>query len=83
MIAGSQYEAQGRRALEANVPPAVQTLAETIAAQLPSPNTVYGLDLVQTVQTEAGLRLLELNPFPGMDLYGCDLAAVVATVAPA
>lgn len=76
-IAGCQYEAQGRRALQANVPPPVQALAEAIAAELPPPETVYGLDLVQT---EQGLRLLELNPFSGMDLYACDLAAVVAAV---
>lgn len=77
VVAGCQYETQGRRALDASVPPRVHELAHAIAANLPPPESVYGLDLVQTAD---GLRLLELNPFSGMDLYACDLAAVVAHV---
>lgn len=77
VVTGCRYEAQGRQALDAGLPVGVRSLAATIAAELPSPERVYGLDLVQT---EAGLRLLELNPFSGMDLYACDLGAIVAAM---
>lgn len=77
VLTGCRYEAQGRRALDANVPPAVQTMAEAVATELPAPDSVYGLDLVQT---DSGPRLLELNPFSGMDLYACDLKRIAAGV---
>ncbi len=77
MLAGCQYEAQGRRALDSDVEPEVQALASSIASQLPAPDRVYGLDLAHT---QHGPRLLELNPFSGMDLYACDLDRIVTAV---
>jgi len=46
-----------------------------------SDDPVYVLDVCETA---AGLRLLELNPFSGADLYACtgsDVVREVATVA--
>jgi hypothetical protein len=38
---------------------------------------VFVLDLVET---SAGVRLLELNPFSGADLYDCDRDRLVAAI---
>ena len=46
-------------------------------AQPAAPEPVFVLDLCE----HAGeLRLLELNPFSGADLYDCDRARIVAAV---
>lgn len=42
------------------------------------PEPIYVLDVCLS---ESGLKLLELNPFSGADLYACDADAVVRTVA--
>lgn len=78
VVASGGYQAQGRRATAAAPPPAASELADTIAAELAAPDPVYVLDIGRT---DAGLRLVELNPFSGSDLYGCDLDALVAAVA--
>lgn len=77
IAAGSGYEAEGRGAGESVVPAAVRDLGEEISRALEFPDPVVVIDVVET---EAGLRLLELNPFSGADLYGCDLEAVVQAV---
>lgn len=53
-------------------------LGEAIASTLPPPDPVYVLDLGRT---DAGLRLVELNPLSRADPYGCDPNAIVAAVA--
>jgi glutathione synthase/RimK-type ligase-like ATP-grasp enzyme len=77
VVACSAYEAVGRRAGESAVPSEARELAEEIAAALPAPDPVFVLDLVET---SAGVRLLELNPFSGADLYDCDRDRLVAAI---
>lgn len=77
VIASSGYVADGRRRDASDVPTEVRRVADEIVAGLPAPERVYVLDLVET---SAGMRLLELNPFSGADLYGSDAHAVVAAV---
>ena len=77
VIAGSGYVADGRRRSGSDVPVDVRRVADEIVSSLPAPERVYVLDLVET---GAGVRLLELNPFSGADLYGCDADTVIAAV---
>lgn len=77
MVASSAYVAEGRGAAGA-VDSEFARLAAEVAAELPPPEPIYVLDLVRTPD---GPRLLELNPFSGADLYGCDRGAIVAAVA--
>lgn len=74
VVCGSAYEAGSRQeALGPGAGPAY-ALASEIASELPSPEPVYVLDVCQTPE---GLRLIELNPFSGADLYACDRHAIV------
>lgn len=61
------------------VPPgsAAAAFASEVAKQLPEPAVVYVLDVCEC---DGELRLLELNPFGGADLYACDANAVVESV---
>jgi hypothetical protein len=74
VVASGGYQARGRRATASRPTPAARALAEEIAAELVAPDPLYVLDLGRT---DAGLRLVELNPFSGSDLYGCDLDELV------
>jgi hypothetical protein len=80
VVGSSGYHAAGRRAATTKIPAEATALAKEIVAVLPAPDPAYVLDLART---EAGLRLVELNPFSGSDLYGCDRDAIVAAVATA
>lgn len=77
VVAGSAYQSDGRSALPDEPSGAPWKLAASIASELPPPEDVYVLDLCEC---DGDLRLLELNPFSGADLYACDRASVVAAV---
>jgi hypothetical protein len=78
VVAGSGYSADGRAAGEAITPAhAVWRYAVDVAADVKPPDPVYVMDICET---DRGLRLLELNPFSGADLYSCDRGAVVEAV---
>ena len=77
IVAGSSYTTETRTASTAVVENAAKNYAARIAQELEPPERVYVLDVCETNQ---GLRLLEVNPFSGADLYGCDLTAVVRAV---
>ncbi|MBL4684684.1 MAG: ATP-grasp domain-containing protein [Nannocystaceae bacterium] len=77
VVTGCQYEADGRQAVAASVLPAALALAQQIARAFTPPDPVFVLDLVHS---DAGLKLLEINPFSGADLYACDHEKIVATV---
>src|SRR5436190_1905079 len=66
VIAGSAYVADGRTAAVDDPTGQSWQFAIEVAQQIPSPDPVYVLDVCET---DAGLRLLELNPFSGADLY--------------
>lgn len=76
VVASSAYDAATRSGKSGSDSPS--HLAAEIARQLEAPEPVYVLDLCETPE---GPRLIELNPFSGADLYGCDPEAVVTAVA--
>ena len=77
VVAGSAYQADGRSALPDDPQGAPWAFAQMVAETIPAPDPIYVLDVC-----EAGgrLRLLELNPFSGADLYACDAEAVAQAV---
>jgi hypothetical protein len=77
IVAHSEYVAEGRKALDGAPPDDVVRVATEVAAAFDAPDPIYILDVVET---RAGPRLLEVNPFSGADLYRCDPDAVVAAV---
>lgn len=78
VVSGSGYTADGRAA-GAPTPTGHEaaSYAAEVVARLSPPNPVFVVDVCETPR---GLRLLELNPFSGADLYGCDRDAVVGAV---
>jgi hypothetical protein len=77
VVAGSAYSALDRSALADNPKGEAWEFASDVAARLESPERVYVLDICEA---DAQLRLLELNPFSGADLYACRCEDVVAAV---
>lgn len=77
VITGSAYQADGRTALVDSLSEPAWEFASQVAMEIPSPESVYVLDVCETSQ---GLRLLELNPFSGADLYHCDGAKIVQAI---
>ncbi|MEM8558121.1 MAG: ATP-grasp domain-containing protein [Bacteroidota bacterium] len=77
IAAGSAYAADGRTALTDDPDGAPWAFAAEIAASLPLPDPVAVLDVCAC---DNQLRLLELNPFSGADLYACDRPDVVQAV---
>ena len=78
IVSGCRYIADGRKSAGLDVSPEARALAESIAATLEPPQPVYVLDLVES---EAGPKLVELNPFSGADLYDCERARIVDALA--
>ena len=77
VVAGSAYQAD-RRTHQADSPASgAWEFAAAVARSMEPPEPVYVLDVCEA---DGELRLLELNPFGGADLYGCDRSAVVAAV---
>lgn len=79
-VTGSGYDPATRSADASSLDSRALDFAQTIAARLPPPADVYILDLCES---EGELRLLELNPFGGADLYACDAGVVVERVSQA
>lgn len=77
VIAGCGYSTD-RRGAEVDVPDAVQALASQVAGGEWQPAPIYIADVAEV---DGALRVLELNPFSGADLYHCDPATVVEAVA--
>jgi len=76
VVAGSSYEPEGRVS-GGSAPEEAAAFARTVASRIERPQDVYIMD----VCTSGGsMRLLELNPFSGADLHGCDRTAVVNAV---
>jgi len=78
VVAGSEYETDGRSS-GAQIPPDHRSwrYAGDLVAGMQQPDPVFVLDVCET---RGGLRVMELNPFSGADLYNCDRRAVVAAV---
>jgi hypothetical protein len=78
IVTGSGYLADGRQGSEPIGPahPA-WAYASSLLGRVSTPDRIFVLDVCET---NAGLRLLELNPFSGADLYGSDRHAIVESV---
>ena len=77
VVTGSAYDPATRSGLTEPPDSDACSVAGAIAALLPSPADVYVLDLCEA---DGELRLLELNPLGGAELYVCDPTAVVESV---
>ncbi len=77
VVAGCEYEASSRSPAGGGLADDASALAAQIAAAFPSPADVFVLDLCEV---DGQLKLIELNPFGGADLYECDAAVVVGAV---
>ena len=77
VVAGSAYDPQTRKAVRAPLDSTAAEFASTVAADISAPERVFVLDVCEC---NGRLRLLELNPFGGADLYACDATAVVDKV---
>lgn len=78
VVAGSDYTPRGRLAggpLSSSHK--AWEYAADLASKLEAPDPVFVLDVCES---DTGLHLLELNPFSGADLYGCNRQAVVQAV---
>jgi hypothetical protein len=81
VIAGSGYIANGRTAAADDPNGRPWQFAVEVAQHIRAPESVYVLDVCEA---DAELRLLELNPFSGADLYACvgsDIVRGVAAIA--
>src|SRR3954447_10960778 len=76
-LPGSAYASDGRSALPDDPSGLPWAFASQVAEHLDPPEDVYVMDVCEV---DGQLRLLELNPFSGADLYACDCHAVVAAV---
>ena len=76
-VAGSGYLAHGRKAMAVQPGSDLRRFAGEVAEAIPAPESVYVMDVCET---HGMLRLLELNPFGGADLYACDGLAIVASI---
>ena len=77
VIAGSAYDAATRSAITDLPESQPWSFAQSVASAIPAPAEAYILDVCESDGT---LRLLELNPFGGADLYACDASSVVRAV---
>jgi hypothetical protein len=77
VVAGSAYDPATRKAVTATLDSAAADFAADVASSIPAPADVYVLDICEC---DGALRLLELNPFGGADLYACDPKAIIQAV---
>lgn len=77
VVAGSGYDPDGRTACPLDPGGDPWQFAAAVAAGISPPESVYALDVCEV---RGELRLLELNPFSGADLYACHAPAVVEAV---
>lgn len=74
VLTASQYKQDGKPSYQSELPDAVQTLAETIAACEWQPDPIWMLDLCWA---DGAAHVLEINLFSCAAFYQCDLAALV------
>jgi len=74
VVAGCEYDV-GRRGHDTPVPEEARTLAARVASEDWQAAPLYVVDVGEVAGV---LRVMELNPFSGADVYDCDARAVVA-----
>lgn len=73
VVAACEYGAE-RRARDGGTPTAVLERASAVAR---APWQVAPIYCVDVAEVDGGLGVLELNPFSGADLYGCEPAPII------
>lgn len=76
-IAASLYLAEFRTEGREGCPEAVWRFSERVAQCISPPDPLYALDVCRCGDE---LKLLEINPFSGADLYACNRKEIVAAV---
>jgi hypothetical protein len=77
VIASSPYEASDRTESNSDCPSEVVDYVKEVAMALSPPDPVYILDVCNAGDE---IKLIEINPFSGADLYACDRHAIVSAV---
>ena len=77
VVAGSAYDASTRSAVPDQPHSEAWAFAQVVANDIPAPADAYILDVCEC---DGELRLLELNPFGGADLYACDATNIVLAI---
>lgn len=77
VVAGSSYDPSTRSATPDVPEGRAWMFADSVVSRVTSPAEVY---IVDVCESDGGIRLLELNPFGGADLYACNASKVVDTV---
>lgn len=77
VITGSAYDPKTRKPIATQLDSSAAKFASMVAAAIPEPSCVYILDVCEC---DDQLRLLELNPFGGADLYACDGPTIIDAV---
>jgi hypothetical protein len=77
IIASSAYEASARSESSSDCPSEVLDYAKKVAMTFIPPDPVYILDVCNAGDD---IKLIEINPFSGADLYACDRQAIVSAV---
>jgi hypothetical protein len=77
VVTGCSYTTD-RRGADETLPEAVREIAGQVARGNWQPAPIY---IVDVAEVDSQVRVLELNPFSGADLYHCDPHAVVDAVA--
>jgi len=76
-IASSAYEASDRTETNSGCPSEVTNFVEEVAKALSPPDPIYILDVCSS---RGSIKLVEINPFSGADLYACDRNAIISAV---
>ncbi len=77
VVAGSSYIAETRTEIPADIKGTQWQYAQEVSKNLVPPEDVYVMDICRV---DNDFKLLELNPFSGADLYGCDRDAIVKSI---
>jgi hypothetical protein len=77
VVAGCGYTAD-RRGTKEHLPEPVRVVAKQVACADWQPAPIY---IVDVAEVDDQIRVLELNPFSGADLYHCNSFAIVESVA--
>ncbi len=77
VISGSGYDAETRTEIPADPKGLNWLYAQEIVNNIEPPESIYVMDLCLV---EEELKLLELNPFSGADLYACNRESIVNSI---
>jgi ATP-grasp domain, R2K clade family 3 len=77
VVASSNYEASNRSETDCECPTEVFEFANEFVNNIIPPDSVYVFDLCKNKED---IRLVEMNPFSGADLYACNRENIVSAI---